>query len=200
MLPVYKGGVDTHPQAIMNALRSAFLAGTGSRPRIGPLLTTALLLLTCGCLAVTRASEPAGRPLQPVIATILDAWNRTDAHAIAAQYETTGDFVSPDGMHANGRQAIETFYAGAFARGYAGSRATATLVHVRNLSGTIALVDGAWRIEPTSAAKVRQPEAGLFFAVLRRHGVRWLIAALREQSSAGTLRELDTGEHRARAP
>lgn len=197
MLQVYKGGFDSHAQATMSALRSDLLVSTRSHPGMWSLLTAAVILLTCG--AVARSSETAGRPLQPVIAKILDAWNRADAHAIAAQYDTHGDFVSPDGMHAEGRQDIEAFYTGAFARGYAGSHATATVVHVRNLSGTIALVDGAWGIEPTSASKVRQPEAGLFFAVLHRHGGRWWIAALREQSSAGTLRELDTHEHRALA-
>lgn len=184
----------------MNALRSDLLARNGYHPRKWTLLATALLLLTCGCDALARSSEPIGRALQPVITRVLDAWNHADAHAIAAQYETTGDFVSPDGMHATGRQEIEAFYAGAFARGYAGSRATATLAHMRNLSGTIALVDGAWRIEPTPTSKVRQAEAGLFFAVLHRHGGQWRIAALREQSSASTLRELGTGEHRPRPP
>lgn len=191
MVQVYKGGVDIHAQAIMSALRSNLPVGTGSRRLLWSLLTTALLL-GCGGDTAARAGESPGRPLQPAIARILNAWNRADAHAIAAQYETNGDFVSPDGMHAEGRPAIEAFYAGAFARGYAGSHATATVVHVHHLSATIALVDGSWSIEPTPASKVRQPEAGLFFAVLRRHGAGWRIAALREQSSARTLRELDT--------
>ena len=178
----------------MNVLVSDLLVSTGSRARKWCLLATALLLLSGGCDAMARASETVGHPLQPVIAKILEAWNRSDANAIAAQYETRGDFVSPDGMHAGGRHAIGAFYAGAFARGYAGSHATADVVHVRNLSATIALVDGSWSIEPKPASKVRQREAGLFFAVLHRHGGRWSIAALREQSSATSLRELDTRE------
>ena len=196
MLQVYKGGVDNLAQATMNALRSDLTLNTASYLRLRSLLATALLLLTCGGDAVARSSGAGGLPLQPVIARILDAWNHADARAIAAQYETTGDFVSPDGMHAGGRQQIEAFYTGAFTRGYAGSHATATVAHVRNLSDEIALVDGSWTIEPTSTSKVRQPEAGLFFAVLHRRGGRWWIAALREQSSARTLRELDTGGDR----
>jgi uncharacterized protein (TIGR02246 family) len=188
MLQVYKVGVDNSTQAIMNALRSDLFGSFGSRAHTWSLLLAALILLACGCDAAALASEPAGRPLAPVIAKILAAWNRADAHSIASQYEANGDFVSPDGMHAEGRQAIEAFYAGAFARGYAGSRATANMVHVRNVTGSIALVDGSWSIEPTPASKVQQPEAGLFFAVLHRRGGRWWIAALREQSSARTLR------------
>jgi uncharacterized protein (TIGR02246 family) len=125
---------------------------------------------------------------------VLRGWSRADAHAIAAQYEMKGDFISPDGLHAQGRREIEAFYSEAFARGYAGSHASATVIHVRNLSATLALADGIWSIEPTLASKVRQPEAGLFVAVLHRRAGRWWIAALREQSSARTLRELGTPE------
>jgi uncharacterized protein (TIGR02246 family) len=194
MLQVYKSGVDNNTQAIMNALGPELFASIGSRAHTWSRLLAALMLLACACDAVALASEPAGLPPAPVIAEILAAWNRADAHAIAAQYEANGDFVSPDGMHAEGRQAIQAFYAGAFARGYAGSRATADMLHVRNVTGSIAVVDGSWSIEPTPASKVQQREAGLFFAVLHRHGGRWSIAALREQSSATSLRELDTRE------
>lgn len=99
--------------------------------------------------------------------------------------------MSPDGILAEGRREIETFYRAAFARGYARTNAMAKLAHVRYLSATLALVDGTWRIEPTGTSKVSQPEVGLFFAVLHYQGGRWWIAALREQSSARTLRELE---------
>lgn len=155
------------------------------------LATAAVLLLTCSRDALAGSGESAAQLVEPVIGHILSAWNHSDAHAIATQYEPGGDFVSPDGIHAEGRRAIETFYHSAFTRGYAGSRAMATVIHVRNLSGTVALVDGTWTIEPTPASKIRRPEAGLFFAVLHRRGRRWSIAALREQSSARALRELE---------
>lgn len=139
-----------------------------------------------------RGQPPAA--VEPVIANTLAAWNRADAHAIAARYGARGDFLSPDGIHATGRREIETFHEGAFSRGYAGSRAAAAVSHVRDLTGSVALVDGAWTIEPTRASKVREAEAGLFFAVLHWQGGRWWIAALREQSSARTLREYRPGD------
>lgn len=157
-----------------------------------PFLTAAaaLILLMCGRDSAAASGETAVHSVEPVIANVLNAWDRSDAHAIAAQYEADGDFVSPDGMHAEGRQQIEAFYRGAFARGYSGSHAIGTVIHVRNLSGTVALVDGNWTIEVTPASKIRRREAGLFFAVLRRDDTRWWIAALREQSSGTALREL----------
>lgn len=151
----------------------------------------ALFLFTSSCPARAGTDESIGRQIEPVIANVLSAWNRADSRAIAAQYEPDGDFVSPDGVHAAGRRAIAAFYQGAFARGYAGSRATADVIHVRRLAAAVVLVDGSWSIEPTAASKVQRAEAGLFFAVLHRRGGHWKIAALREQASARSLREIE---------
>lgn len=150
----------------------------------------ATTLLTCSRSALAGAGQNTEQQVSSVLTNVLKAWGRADPGAIAAQYEPDGDFVSPDGMHAARRRAIAAFYRGAFARGYAGTRATAQVLHERNLSPTVVLVDGSWRIEPTPASKVRQPEAGLFFAVLHRQGGRWRIAALREQAGARVLREI----------
>ena len=190
-LKVYKDGVAVNVKTTMSTFRADLRISNRTRTiRAMGLVAAAVFLLTCGWRAMAESSETPRDSAETVIASVLNAWGRADAHAIAAQYETKGDFVSPDGVHAEGRRKIESFYRAAFARGYAGSHATATVVHVRNLSGTLALVDGAWSIEPTPASKVRQPEAGLFVAVLHRRAGRWWIAALREQSSATTLREL----------
>ena len=140
--------------------------------------------------ALAHGATPAHDP-GAVIKSVLSAWGRADAHAIAAQYETDGDFVSPTGDHAVGHGAIEAFYSAAFDAGYAGSAVTATAAHVRLLSATFALIDGSWTIQPTAASKITEPESGLFFALLRWHDGRWWISALREQTSARELRELN---------
>ena len=133
---------------------------------------------------------PAHDP-RAVINSVLDAWRRADAHAIAALYEPDGDFVSPTGDRAVGPGEIEAFYQAAFKAGYAGTDATATAAHVRALSASFVLMDGSWGIRPTSTSRITDPESGLFCAVLRRHGGRWWIVALREQSSGKELRELN---------
>lgn len=175
----------------MSATRAAPAIRTHHPTCTWGLSAAAIFLLICGCDSTAGSSKTVDRPIGPVIAAVLDAWDRADAHAIAAQYEAKGDFVSPDGTHAEGRREIQAFYRGAFAAGYAGSHATAEVARVRHLSPNLALVDGSWSIQPTTRSRIREAEAGLFFAVLeRRHG-RWRIAALREQSSASALRELE---------
>jgi uncharacterized protein (TIGR02246 family) len=121
----------------------------------------------------------------------LAAWYRADARAIAALYEPDGDFVSPTGDHAIGQYAIESFYTAAFKNGYAGSGASASVVHSRSLSATILLIDGTWAINPTAASKITKPESGLFIAVLRRRENGWRVVALREQTSSRMFHELE---------
>jgi uncharacterized protein (TIGR02246 family) len=141
-------------------------------------------------IAAPHGAAPSHDPAA-VINSVLSAWDRADAHAIAAQYEPDGDFVGPTGDHAVGHGAIEAFYKAAFEAGYAGSTATAAATHVRALSTTFALIDGHWAIQPTVGSKIREPESGLFVAVLHWHDGHWWISALREQTSAKELRELN---------
>jgi uncharacterized protein (TIGR02246 family) len=159
--------------------------------RLAASVAAVLAFTSIGSLeATTHGATPAHDP-GAVIESVLSAWGRADAHAIAAQYEPDGDFVSPTGDHAVGHGAIEAFYRAAFEAGYAGSAATATAAHVRLLSTTFAVIDGYWTIQPTAASKITEPESGLFFALLRWHDGQWRISALREQTSAIELRELN---------
>jgi uncharacterized protein (TIGR02246 family) len=155
-----------------------------------PIAAAFALLSTRILVAATPQGEASPNTPSVVIAHVLTAWSRADAHAIAAQYDPDGDFVSPMGDHAFGRGAIEAFYRTAFDGGYAGSAATASVAHIRAVSATFALIDGCWTIQPTAASRIAGPESGLFFAVLHRHDGHWWITALREQTSARALRDL----------
>jgi uncharacterized protein (TIGR02246 family) len=149
------------------------------------------VVLACTVMGIVQAGVPSEHDPRAVIESVLSAWGRADAHAISALYEPDGDFVSPNGDRAVGPHEIEAFYQAAFQAGYAGTRATATAAHVRALSASFVLVDGSWAIQPGSTSRIRDPESGLFCAVLRWHGGRWRIVALREQSSAKALRDLN---------
>jgi len=189
MLQVYNSGDTSRAQ---NPVRRVAMSALASL-RLAASVAAVLAFTSAGSLEATAVPDGATPARDPsaVIKTVLSAWGRADAHAIAAQYEPDGDFVSPTGDHAAGHGAIEAFYRAAFKGGYAGSAATATAAHVRPLSATLALIDGYWTIQPTAASKITEPESGLFFALLRWHDGQWWISALREQTSAKELRELN---------
>jgi uncharacterized protein (TIGR02246 family) len=172
MLQVYKEGMWNRTAATLGVI------------------VIALLVLDAGGQALAgnegARAESDGTVL---IAKILAAWSHADARGIAALYELNGDFVSPDGTHAIGQRAIEAFYRAAFDNGYAGSSASTTDIHLRKVSATIVVIDGSWTINPTNRSKITVPEAGLFFAVLRKRVGHWRIVALREQTSTRTLHE-----------
>lgn len=142
--------------------------------------------------AAAHARSSAEQAIRQVISAFTQSWDRGDAAGIASAYESRGDFVSPDGLHAVGRAAIEAFYEAAFARGYAHSRGEFTVRGIRFIRPDFAIVDGVWEI--TNAhdpnGRVRVPERGLAVALLRKHGAGWQIVALREQASATELREM----------
>ena len=155
--------------------------------------------LTVGLIAALLPGAPhaegdaiarSDQGIVAIVDQVLDAWGHSDAARIAAAYEPTGDFVSPTGDHAAGRAQIQAFYASAFAAGYAGSVATAKIIHLRHITSTVAIADGVWDIQPTPNAKITRPELGIFSAVLVYNSGQWHIAALREQSSARELRDL----------
>jgi uncharacterized protein (TIGR02246 family) len=86
----------------------------------------------------------------------------------------------------NGRERIADFYSNAFAHGYAGSQGASEIRQVRTIGSNVAVVEGEWSITDAhdQTTHERPPEHGIFSAVLVRHGSKWLIHALREQTSA----------------
>src|SRR5262249_42796902 len=152
----HKPGVEVLPRRVTMSVLA--------QVRFGASIAALLLLMSTRGLEAIAVPHGAATAHDPgaVINSVLSAWGRADAHAIAAQYEPDGDFVSPTGDHAVGHGAIEAFYKAAFEAGYAGSTATATAAHVRAMSATFALIDGYWTIQPTTASKITEPESGLF--------------------------------------
>jgi uncharacterized protein (TIGR02246 family) len=100
-----------------------------------------------------------------------------------------GSLVIPQGMMVQGRAAIGSFYRGVFARGYRGSHAGSSIKRTTLLRNDIALVDGEWTIDGIYGASGNKhsEERGIFFAIIVRRNGKWLIAALREQTSAAEI-------------
>ena len=152
-------------------------------------------LAASAILVATTTSAQPPRPgregISRTLAACVKSWDRSDAAAIASQFEPDGDFVSPDGMYASGRSAVRSFYSAAFANGYAHSRGDFAIRSVRLVGSNLAIVDGVWTIAGAHdrTGKHRSPERGLAVALLRNHPTGWKIVALREQASATDLHD-----------
>jgi uncharacterized protein (TIGR02246 family) len=121
-----------------------------------------------------------------LLGRFMQAWSASDAKGIAMLFAADADFVNPDGYKATGRDAIEMFYAAAFARGYAGSKGVGEVVSTRVVAPDLVLIDGRWSIDgaKTESGALRPMEKGILAALVRRERDGWHIVALRETNSA----------------
>lgn len=108
----------------------------------------------------------------------VQAWGQADPHALAAIYAPDGVLTDPTGAQHTGRGAIESFYAAAFAQGYAGRPAHARIVRADQHDGLVTAT-GAWRIDPASNA-TGGAECGASTLTARRAASSWEIVSLRE--------------------
>jgi uncharacterized protein (TIGR02246 family) len=150
-------------------------------------------------LLITGTEGPGTKPdkrdgISQTTELFTGAWNRSDSQAMSETFLQDGSLVIPQGVMIESRAAIESFYRNAFARGYQGSHATSAIKRVTRLRDDIALIDGEWSIDGAHDAEgnKRSEERGIFFAIVVRRDGKWLIAALREQSSAAELQIPET--------
>jgi uncharacterized protein (TIGR02246 family) len=142
----------------------------------------------------SAAAESVESGLQNMLKQFIGAWDRSDAHAIAALFEDNSDLVIPTGLLVEGRDGIEKFYTYTFERGYRGSRSSANIKHTRLIRPDMVMVDGEWRIDGALIdGRAEAPEVGVFSLVARRRGRAWAICSLREQDGARILTRFADG-------
>lgn len=144
-------------------------------------IVTSLMLVTAILAQGPAVPDPVEQEIRRMPQDLSSAWGRADARAMAELFAGDGDLVIPSGDFLSGRSAIQDFYQSVFEHGYAGSHAGSEIKRIR-LRGAMAVVDGAWNITGArdAAGAPRPPEQGLFTAVLKKHGGKWYILALRE--------------------
>jgi uncharacterized protein (TIGR02246 family) len=141
----------------------------------------ASLMLAAFATPAFAADDPSA-----LLGRFMQAWSTGDAKGIAMLFAADADFVNPDGYKASGRDAIEMFYAGAFAHGYAGSKGVGEVVATRFVAPDFVLIDGRWSIDgaKTESGAPRSVQRGILTALVRRERDGWRIVALRETNSA----------------
>ena len=109
-------------------------------------------ILVCAGLAVGSISSASPldadkQAIEATLKTVVEAWDRSDAKAIASVYAQDGDLIVPDGTLSAGKPMIEAFYKSAFSRGYAGTAAGAHIVRGRRVGSSSYIADGTWSID-----------------------------------------------------
>lgn len=158
-------------------------------------LARSRFMLLCGSFAFSSAfaANPADadrQSMEAMLGTVVAAWDRSDAKAIAAIYAEDGDLIVPDGALLAGRPTIEAFYTSTFSRGYGGTSAGARMVRGRRVGASAYVADGTWSIDGIKhPGEADSREAGIFTALFVREKAHWRLQALREQSSATNIHE-----------
>ena len=150
----------------------------------------ALLVCTSCVICTAFAQGPDDeRQIRKLIPQFLDAWGHADAAQLASVFAPDGDLIIPTGNVFSGREAIGAFYSSVFQNGYKGSRATGVIERMRFITPDIAIADGRWTIAGAhdQDGKDAPTERGIFSVIVARKRSRWLMSALREQTSAVTL-------------
>ena len=92
------------------------------------------------------AENVAERAIQEIVDTLIDAWNRHDAHAFAKCFAEDAQFTNVFGVVANGRAEIESGHAAIFRTIFRSSHVTQMDVTVRLFRPDTAAVDVRWEL------------------------------------------------------
>jgi uncharacterized protein (TIGR02246 family) len=132
--------------------------------------------------AQTSTSQDEG--IAGIVAAATAAWTAKDAAAYAAIYSEDAVMTNPVGARMVGREAIRAGHAFLFSGPFAGSTQTITVVGVRYLTGTIAIVDQDVRLTgyaflPPNGLRATTPgvvRTSVSWVVMKRGGT-WEIVA-----------------------
>lgn len=118
--------------------------------------------------------------IDTVVSAVVEAWNRHDMQAYAAQFTEDADFVNVIGMHFRGRPKIESVHVDLHRTIFKNSILRAVNTTVRSVNDQVALAHVAWEMtgaEGLPGWNVPELRKGMMSLVLVRTGDRWLITA-----------------------
>jgi uncharacterized protein (TIGR02246 family) len=142
--------------------------------------------------ARTKAEAPNASPsaeeaaIRASIEAFGQAFQKGDAHAIAAMFAQDGEAVDADGNAIQGREALEAHYAQRFADS-PGLKLESDVEVVRILAPGVARVTGKSKLVPTDGSP--GATTSRHTAILVKHDGHWVAASLRE------LRDQDVSPH-----
>jgi uncharacterized protein (TIGR02246 family) len=125
-------------------------------------------------------STIAAPGIETVVSAVVDAWNRHDMKAYAAQFTEDADFVNVVGMHFRGRPQIEAVHIDLHRTIFRNSNLRSVNTTVRPVNDQVAMAHVAWEMtgaEGLPGWNVPELRKGMMSLVLVLRGDRWLISA-----------------------
>jgi len=139
-----------------------------------------IALLLPAALSGQNRRQADERAIRGVMDGFMDAWNRHDAKAFAAQFSEDADFTNVRGRGASGRSKIEEFHAPVFATIFKNSDQKFTDIKIRFIRPDVAAVDVHWEMTgATDAAGNPGPlRQGLLNFVMTKSKGKWQIVVM----------------------
>ncbi len=141
------------------------------RSRLRAALVAAGVVI-CGCVAQQastaaspRTSEAVRAHIEQAAARFAEAFNRGDAAALAAMYDTGAVVLAPNAPPMRGRQNIEAFWAGARQQGY---RTLNLVVNSVEVIGDHAIELGSYTMVVQPPGQGEMTDRGKYMVLWRR--------------------------------
>ena len=155
--------------------------------RMRSMIAFLVLLGLSGASWAARQSNAAGSRESAVKKTIdsfFDAFNKHDAHALAANFTEDADFINVLGMTTPARKGVDEHYTTLFADRFKDAHRTYSLQSIRFLTPDVAAVTMDYELSGTKGTNgsVNPPAKGLYDWTLVKQNGRWLIATLHESN------------------
>jgi len=114
--------------------------------------------------------------IRSLVDHLIAAWNRHDAHAVAALFSSDAEFTNGLGSTLSGRAPIERFHAQCLAILFQNSRLESTAIRTRFLRSDVASIDVHWLM--TDAGTPNELRHGLISLIMLRDVEHWEIALM----------------------
>jgi uncharacterized protein (TIGR02246 family) len=151
----------------------------------------ALIVAPSAWAADTKGNSAEEKVLHDRAKAFVDAFNKGDAHALAAFWTPDGDYMDEDGRHYQGRKAIEESFQKLFAA-EKGAELRTHRTSFRLVKPDLAIADGLMEVVPPNGGP---PTVARYTAVHIKQDGHWFLESVREAmatapSNAENLEEL----------
>ncbi len=143
-----------------------------SRSRLWPAVVPMTCVALSGCAprqtagpASPRATSEVRQQIEQAVARFVEAFNRGDAAAVAALYDTAGVVLAPNAPPMRGRQNIEALWAGARQQGF---RTLNLQVNSVELIGDHAIELGSYTLVVQPPGQGETTDRGKYIVIWKR--------------------------------